>query len=102
MKPQHTPTPWTVSERQAMGIGHQAVISEMTDEVIARMDFLNEDDGKSNAAFIVRAVNAHEDMKAALEQCEGFLKAMMDLEKHKGARALLVKVLQALKKGEEK
>lgn len=66
-KPQHTPTPWTDHKKslfpQSDGIiwGPDGIgICEMQ-----RMGYPEE--MKANAAFIVRAVNAHEDMLAALK-----------------------------------
>lgn len=61
----HTPTPWTVSSDPrwinrengmpiVMACGHRVV---------------SEAEGEANAAFIVCAVNAHDDMLAALRTC---------------------------------
>lgn len=76
-----------IEERQAMGIAHWAIVDKY-DQVVCRFDFLDEDDGKTRAAFIVRAVNAHEEMLQAL--CAAYaLIEVNELHKHDGRAAIV-------------
>ena len=55
----HTPTPWEVIWKTS--VGNKEV-------VVADLDCLpNNDENEANAAFIVRACNAHYDLVEALE-----------------------------------
>lgn len=59
----HTPTPWHV------GMNPGPIVYGQKGEQIANCrDMLTNDECKENAAFIVRAVNAHDEMLAALKQ----------------------------------
>ena len=80
----HTPTPWTnngdclTAENGEMCLlyfpvdNHARMAAQSTDPQLAARgrDLLQEDE--SNAAFIVRACNAHEALVAARETAEGF------------------------------
>lgn len=55
-----------IEERQAMGIAHWAIVDKY-DQVVCRFDFLDEDDGKSRAVYMVTACNAHEALLKALK-----------------------------------
>lgn len=56
---EHTPTPWGAVKYES----GWALIGPTSDDKIARVEKTN---GHANAAFIVRAVNAHEELLAAL------------------------------------
>lgn len=65
----HTPTPWKVDESQPEQL---AVIEDNEDgEGICEMDHSVKDPVacQANAAFIVQAVNAHERLVSALQDC---------------------------------
>lgn len=58
---EHTPTPWCAVKYES----GWALIGPTSDDKIARVEKTN---GHANAAFIVRAVNAHEELLAALKE----------------------------------
>ena len=72
---QHTPTPWTVDEALARD---NRVISGPNGEVVVEVaatldhdstsDLLVDHERDANAAFIVRACNAYDDLLAALRE----------------------------------
>lgn len=74
----HTPTPWMVSHADVAGPAQQLVWIDAEvapSEGIADLyhrtkdgEFVVKRDAEANAAFIVRAVNAHDDLVAALRQ----------------------------------
>lgn len=73
----HTPTPWHVATNPG-GPGDQPAFPSVRDssglkdgEDIICMPLGDSDTVKANAAFIVRAVNAHDDLLAA---CQALLK----------------------------
>lgn len=82
---QHTPTPWTVSLADGKAIGQ----TDSGDELV----YAN---SREDAAFIVRAVNAHEELVAALRACEAYMSTapIFDgyLKAVDAARAALAKV----------
>lgn len=66
MKTAHTPTPWSVKECD------KTAIIDVNGNVIldtAFSDFHLEDDDKPNAAHIVKCVNLHDELVAALKKC---------------------------------
>lgn len=100
MNAQHTRTPWRVMSKEGRYIA--AANEAGVDVVIA--DLRNEHgcvtpSTKDNAAFIVRAVNAHDELVAALRDVEGRLSDLARLSLAgqgywravKRARAALVK-----------
>jgi hypothetical protein len=64
MSAAHTPTPWAVDDR---GLIHEPFFGG---DIFAQVYERNRE---ANAAFIVRAVNAHDDLVAALEDARGRL-----------------------------
>lgn len=84
MKSAHTPTPWkTVSDTAGFKI--QPIADFMPEIGHSRLDIahVNQYDNglkisacEANAAFIVRAVNGHEDLVKALESAKDFFERM--------------------------
>jgi cysteine sulfinate desulfinase/cysteine desulfurase-like protein len=74
---QHTPTPWFINGPNH--IGHISVASER-DGAVAEMVWHHVEGRRfpveANADFIVRAVNSHDDLLAALEEARAFLVAL--------------------------
>lgn len=70
MKTQHTPTPWIVSKRNAGAIPLHfqppEVLGRNGDMCVATQ-LGNGKEAEANAEFIVRAVNSHDALVAALE-----------------------------------
>lgn len=78
-KPKHTPTPWSMeddnfsesrfivsdSNGYHIGIADMLPIVKKWDHFVA----LDRETIKANAAFIVRAVNSHEELLACLKSC---------------------------------
>ena len=65
MTQKHTPVPWDIAAHMTY------TIADAQGRVIAStrtLSFLNTEEAISNARFIVQAVNAHEDLLAALER----------------------------------
>lgn len=104
-KPQHAPPPWTLAEKiegQQLKIygpsKHEEVIDAMSMasgvnhslELIARVRAFDEEQ-KANASFIVRAVNAHEELLQALKDMvdlyEGHVSMLMQRAKQAIAKA---------------
>lgn len=78
-QPTHTPTPWTVSQAE---LDQQArVIRYDADGISSHIAMVNENtlapehggSAIANAAFIVRAVNAHEELVNLLKQAQGYI-----------------------------
>ena len=74
----HTPTPWSVdATRLGIMAGYQSIAQAFRDKNKTIAD--REAEAQANAAFIVRACNAHEQLASALLDClsyveEGWLK----------------------------
>ncbi|MDP2952895.1 MAG: hypothetical protein Q8O76_06235 [Chloroflexota bacterium] len=68
MTTEHTPTPWVVDAKPIMGNSGPAI--RTVGRHIARMGWNDEED-KANAAFIVRAVNSHDGLLAAVKALLG-------------------------------
>ena len=90
MSIQHTATPWAVD---AVGPHQDDIINDETGFSIARMSWAgpNSAVSKANAAYIVRCVNSHEALVAALEDminryCDD---ESLDSELDERARAVL-------------
>lgn len=62
----HTPLPWVLDHRFAGGVLIHPDDNEFL--TVAKVLGFDNDEAKANAAFIVRAVNAHDDLIAALER----------------------------------
>jgi hypothetical protein len=73
---EHTPLPWTWGK-----FDDEIHIVPLRGEVIAKVCFRNSTVGKlpaeANARFIVRAVNAHDDLLAACRQAEILLQKIV-------------------------
>lgn len=90
----HTPTPlpWKVSNNRDVEIyGSSYRIVVMVGGELHR--------DKANAAFIVKAVNSHQEMLCLLYQCQGFTQALA-LNGHEGAQILHKDITDALAKAE--
>jgi len=83
----HTPTPWTVQQSDHVG---GLLIKPVPGQVVAQCDEGSE--MEANAAFIVRAVNAHDDLVAALKNCAPYYAVM--------GEATIFAIEAALKKAE--
>ncbi len=70
---EHHPLPWSVD-----GAGRQAMIRAADLRIVALRHQATADEHQANAAFIVRAVNAHDELVKALtwamEQIPGYTK----------------------------
>lgn len=87
MTTQHTPTPWHVWSQ-----GLETKVRSGVDLNIASTHGIS---SKDNAAFIVRACNAHDELVAALRVCADRLEEMAngkELFAVENARAALAKV----------
>ena len=63
----HTPTPWSVDDtRLGIMAGYQSIAQTFRDRSKTIAD--REAEAQANAAFIVRACNAHEQLVEALKQ----------------------------------
>lgn len=66
MNAKHTPTPWTLSDKRPCEIyGHEDGDRVMLVEAFSGS--IDPKEAKANVAFIVRAVNAHDELLATLE-----------------------------------
>lgn len=71
-KPQHTPTPWKATDGKMTSFPDSVYVSAVGRDgfqsvlAIMNTDTNNDHDKQANAAFIVRAVNAHQAMYDAL------------------------------------
>jgi hypothetical protein len=74
----HTPTPWQYQWVRWMNDVDLKIVDHKTGRVLAILNkptpFLTVDEQEANAEFIVRAVNAHDELVAALKQ------ALTDIE----------------------
>lgn len=66
MKQQHTPTPWRISE--VFGRGHKNHIAGADDYQVSDCESYKKSliEQEANAAFIVKCVNAHDELVEAL------------------------------------
>lgn len=72
----HTPTPWAAEEGTIHHIGHTVITAAhagMTSNTpLAKVSHLgDEESARADAAFIVRAVNSHDQLVEALEKIMG-------------------------------
>lgn len=84
-KVKHTPTPWTIK-------GYEIVNK---DGWIASVN----QDKPEDAAYIVRAVNCHEELIRLLYVCRGFTQALTQ-GNHEGANILHKEITEAIAKAE--
>jgi hypothetical protein len=96
----HTPTPWQIGSKVPNFIYARDGL-----DIIAQCDSWNEStraEENANAAHIVRCVNAHDALVAALELCDGYLTDAMRLREHARTREVWESARAALKlaKGE--
>ncbi len=90
-QPTHTPTPWSIENDS--DFPKQKVIKAEKSRIIAVIDDNDETD-RGNAEFIVRAVNAHEEMVYALKRacrCFDAMGLSTDLKAWKLARKAIAK-----------
>lgn len=91
--PKHTPTPWKFNEKN--GLCYE-IVTLGGAGIASVMASMHHPEAIANAELIVRAVNAHEELVNALDECYGELLA----DSHRdGARlALLSTIENALRK----
>lgn len=70
---EHTPTPWDADGVYVMYHDAELSITVAGCAISPRMDSSK---AKANAAFIVRAVNAHDDLVAALKVAQSHLRTL--------------------------
>lgn len=95
----HTPTPWKFSlsiERDFLGIYPDTGKKEAP---IAKMpEYIRKDVMAANAEFIVRAVNSHDEMLAALQDAESAISASISYYGTDAALSALKSVRAAISK----
>lgn len=74
-RPEHTGTPWKVATDYRHAQEGRADIVAWANQTVT-LAKLPGPDGYTNAAYIVRAVNSHADLVAALEACVSALEAV--------------------------
>ncbi len=97
-KSEHTPTPWKF--KQEMKTGMFLVIGPQNEDIAV----VDEGFGGGDTQFIVRAVNAHDDLVAAAQNARNVLAALItgDLKGVKADSAALLALRSALAKAEGK
>lgn len=104
-----TPRPWELCERGAYTDfegNSRVIIGDNMRIAVVQTDGRQETE--ANAALIIRAINAHDDMLAALRECAGFFERHMgalygpghDIPMAAGAELVLRKIADALKRVE--
>lgn len=95
-KPQHTPTPWKVAE-SGTWIGGTDNVNSFKAGFLQEIAELRDHHGRgrANAAFIVRAVNAHEELLVILKMVLGYEGLLVD---HQGFKKVIE---QAIAKAEQ-
>jgi hypothetical protein len=68
-KPAHSPTPWSVGKYVP------ELVRDAKDNGVASCARLGDGNEEANAAHIVRCVNAHDALVAALKECFGYVKS---------------------------
>jgi hypothetical protein len=72
----HTPTPWETADAYGPIEGGQSIKAVCDNYLIcSTTGYYGRDGAIANAAFIVRAVNSHEQLVAALKRCLARIKA---------------------------
>lgn len=67
------PTPWRVSELNNDSTGDPEILDAEGDAIVAVYDTIDRNYARARASLIVRAVNSHESLVAALEETAGFV-----------------------------
>ena len=67
----HTPTPWTQDDRRILDPQGRQI-------AVCHSDFIGKVSGAQDAAHIVKCVNAHDELVAALRQAERFVWHQVD------------------------
>lgn len=98
-EPEHTPTPWKFTHHMDIGGDQMARIDDKNGIFLAGVSDMNLADHSlrdANAAFIVRAVNSHEDCIEALSAMLSLIDSLEDNESARFPehRALIVKALE--------
>lgn len=97
-QPQHTPTPWAAIDsvwKRADGLYECAIVRPVTQTKLAMAFGRTEEEAKANAAFIVRAVNAHEELVKELRRVAEDMNTLVDNDEHWN-RAQMREVLFAI------
>jgi len=72
---EHTPTPWTKNNKGEIGPRFRS--DDQSDGMLDPVaEVMFGDNREANAAFIVEAVNNHEDLKARVKELEEFLREL--------------------------
>ncbi len=89
MNTKHTPTPWKQSP--------DFMIEGKNGDYVCRMDASEGRQHHANAAFIVKAVNAHNELVGRLEACLAYMESDSDDKQERidysKARSILAKVI---------
>lgn len=83
-QPTHTPTPWTIQEYRESTTGRFIIGTNTTELAYTAM--------RQDAAFIVRAVNAHEELLAA---CKEFMAARNEKQWDEAAQSIKEAIAKA-------
>ena len=92
MMAEHTPTPWRLDTRWS-----RLIVQGPNNEDIASVFGTRSDEGKACAAFIVRAVNCHEELVAALEVAEHCVWALEETQRAVGHDHICTKELDQVR-----
>lgn len=84
IKPAHTPTPWQVIEREETPECCDFSVKVYDLHSIAADSFPGTVTSKTDAALIVRAVNSHAELVAALETSDAYLRLVQTSHWKKG------------------
>ena len=71
----HTPTPWAISKTRLASTRHNIYVTDPLTEksVVARVTEFEDGEDIANAKFIVKAVNAHDELVETLERMTSFM-----------------------------
>lgn len=78
MEAKHTPTPWTLKTED---VENPAIHSASTGKIAVWCEGSDPNEDAGNAALIIRAVNAHDDLVAALKRAENALVIASDKDR---------------------
>lgn len=106
-KPHHTPTPWELGTGNTREIWGYQDDENQNDVLIASCKsngLIKTDEERGNAAFIVRAVNAHEELLTAAKNVRNVLAGLVtgDLKSIKADSPALLALRNAIAKAEGK
>ena len=96
MTTQHTPTPWVIQEFDSI-----IEIQQRGDDPPALAELPATKTGRANAELIVRAVNSHARLVAALEAAQDELSAIVDYRPDAVNNSTLDKISEALQLAKE-